>query len=1144
MEGVSRHSWFRSARSPGVPLLALIVLLGVGGFLLTSTMIRRDRDAAAERRARVEAVHAQEVLGRTRAYVAGLADVLAREPVPGQARFARWADATSASVGLNDVLWVERVRSSERRRYERLRGVPITRLTASGRLAPAPAARSYLPATFTSQTRPELRPGVDVTGFPALDDAIRDRARIFAVGASRPGALGRESGFYLLQGASFARGRDSRGYLVAFVPRGWFSTTLGGDPRRIAIREDGQRIEGQLDSVHAGANFEMLGRQWRIDAGPEPPSGLQSMLPWLALAWPFAVAGIALPIGRATTLRRRAQGEVERLFELSLDMIGVLGLDGRFKAVNPAFQRTLGYPLQDMLDRPFSDFVHPDDLDASREAFTAVLGGDELTQFENRYICADGSERWLQWSSRALPEQGVIYSIARDVTERRRIDAELREAHRTAEARGAELQVRAAEQAALRRVATLVAREAAQPELFSAIAEEIGQILGTEEIRMLRYEDDGSGVVVGASARQDAFPLGSRQELEGDTAAARVLRTQRTARIDDYGTASGPLADTARSAGVRAAVGAPIIVEGRLWGAIVAGSTHDEQLPPETESRLGEFTELMATAIANTESRARADRLADEQAALRRVATLVAQAVQPAEIFTAVSDEVGPLFGAHCGVVRFESEGPAIVFVGVGKTLEGLAVGTRWELEDSMASAEVYRSGRPARVDAMDWSSSSGPVAEAGERLGVVSTVASPIVVEGRRWGAVTVASMDKPLPIGTEQRLEPFTGLIATAIANLESREALSQLAEEQSALRRVATLVAQGASPNAVLDAVAAEMERMLGADAVTLSRYESGAEATVVAHRGSDPRRVPPGTRVDHGGENVTTIVRRAGRPARMDHRDRAHGAIAEIGRSIGVRASVGAPIVVDGRLWGVAVATWKGEQSPPADTEKRMAQFSELLDTAIANADSRDQLDASRARLVTEADEARRRVVRDLHDGAQQRLVHTIVTLKLAERALRGSDGEAASLVGEALEQAQRGNAELRELAHGILPASLTYGGLRAGVDAVAARLDLPIEVDVPAQRFPAEIERCAYFIVAESLTNVVKHAEARKALVRAVVNDAVLHVEVRDDGMGGADPDGHGLIGLRDRATALGGRLDIDSRPGGGTVVNATLPLCH
>jgi signal transduction histidine kinase len=259
-------------------------------------------------------------------------------------------------------------------------------------------------------------------------------------------------------------------------------------------------------------------------------------------------------------------------------------------------------------------------------------------------------------------------------------------------------------------------------------------------------------------------------------------------------------------------------------------------------------------------------------------------------------------------------------------------------------------------------------------------------------------------------------------------------------------------------------------------------------------------------------------------------------------LGVRAAVGAPVVVEGRLWGLIVANWKGDESPPADTEERMAQFAGLLDIAIANADSHDQLTASRARLVTEGDEARRRLVRDLHDGAQQRLVHTIVTLKLAQRALRERNGEGESLVDEALEQAEQGNVELRELAHGILPAILTHGGLRGGVGAVVARLDLPVEVDVSAERFSAEVEASAYFIVAESLTNVVKHSRASRAGVRASVADGMLHIEVRDDGIGGADPGGHGLVGIGDRVSALGGRLEVESPAGGGTLVAATLPL--
>jgi signal transduction histidine kinase len=215
---------------------------------------------------------------------------------------------------------------------------------------------------------------------------------------------------------------------------------------------------------------------------------------------------------------------------------------------------------------------------------------------------------------------------------------------------------------------------------------------------------------------------------------------------------------------------------------------------------------------------------------------------------------------------------------------------------------------------------------------------------------------------------------------------------------------------------------------------------------------------------------------------------------------------------------------------------------MLDTAIANAHSRDQLMASRARLLTAGDEARRRVVRDLHDGAQQRMVHTIVTLKLAQRAFRDEDGEAESLVGEALEQAEQANRELRELAHGILPAVLTQGGLRAGVASVVTRLNLPVEVDVPAERLPAQIEASAYFIVAEALTNVVKHSHAGRAEVTASLEDGMLRIDVRDNGAGGADPDGHGLVGMRDRVMTLGGRLEIESPAGGGTLVAATLPL--
>jgi signal transduction histidine kinase len=471
----------------------------------------------------------------------------------------------------------------------------------------------------------------------------------------------------------------------------------------------------------------------------------------------------------------------------------------------------------------------------------------------------------------------------------------------------------------------------------------------------------------------------------------------------------------------------------------------------------------------------------------------------------------------------------------------GFPVGTRLPLDGDGLTAWVIRKGQPRRID--DYSAATDALAEGAREHGIRSAVGCPIVVRGPIWGAMVVASFDaEPVPPETESRLAQFADLVATAIANAEARTEVERLAEEQAALRRVAMLVAEGASPTAVFNAVAAEMERLLDADGVTVSRYEPDGDITLLAHLGSKASRVPPGTRARPEAESVTTTVRRTERPARMEHYEGTQGAIAQLVHTLGVRAAVGVPIVVEGRLWGLVIANWKGEESPPTDTEERMAQFAELLDAAIANADSRDQLTASRARLLAEADEARRRVVRDLHDGAQQRLVHTIVMLKLAQRAVREKDGKAESLVGEALEHAEQGNAELRELAHGILPAVLTRGGLRAALDAVLTRLDLPVQVDVPAERFPAEIEASAYFIVAEALTNVVKHARAGHAKVSASVQDDALHVEVRDDGIGGAEPDGHGLVGIDDRVTALGGRLKIESPAGGGTLVAATLPL--
>jgi signal transduction histidine kinase len=299
---------------------------------------------------------------------------------------------------------------------------------------------------------------------------------------------------------------------------------------------------------------------------------------------------------------------------------------------------------------------------------------------------------------------------------------------------------------------------------------------------------------------------------------------------------------------------------------------------------------------------------------------------------------------------------------------------------------------------------------------------------------------------------------------------------------------------------------------------------------------------GTRFSLERASIAAMVHEASRPVRVDSFAGAHGPIAQEARSLGIRSSVGCPIVVDGRLWGVVAASSKSATPFPPDTESQIAEFTELVATAIANTEARTEVAASRARIVAAADEERRRVVRDLHDGAQQRLVHTTITLKLARRALQNEEEDLPALLIEALDHAEQATAELRELAHGILPAVLTRGGLCVGVDALASRMPVPVENAVSVGRLPAVVEATAYFVIAEALTNVAKHARAKRATVTACVEDSILQVRVLDDGVGGALPDGSGLLGLADRLAVLDGQLRVESPIDGGTFVAANIPL--
>jgi len=534
--------------------------------------------------------------------------------------------------------------------------------------------------------------------------------------------------------------------------------------------------------------------------------------------------------------------------------------------------------------------------------------------------------------------------------------------------------------------------------------------------------------------------------------------------------------------------------------------------------------------------------LAEEQAALRRVATLVARGVQAGELFMAVTEEVQRLLAADMShMLRYEADGTFTIVARAGAPTH-FPVGSRWPLGAKNAlSTIVFETGRPGRVS--NYADATGPLADEVRAGGVRSSVAAPIIVEGRVWGLVGVSSLrEEPQPADTEARLASFTELVATAVANAESRAELARLAEEQAALRRVATLVARGVRQDELFAVVNEEVRRLLPAENAVLGRYEpDGGLVVVSAWYGGKSHAA--GSRWPVSGKNLVTIVFETGRSARMDDFAEASGPLGTGARERGVRSSVAAPIMVEGGVWGVAVADCLGEQPLPEDAEARLAEFTELVATAIANAESRAELTASRARIVAAADETRRRIERDLHDGAQQRLVHTVIVQQLALRALRNGDANVGELMAEALQHAEQANFELSELAHGILPSVLTREGLRAGVRALVSRMSLPVSVDVPVERLPAGVEATAYFVVSEALTNVVKHAQADRAAVVARVDRGVLQIEVCDEGLGGAHlRDSTGLHGLEDRVSALDGHLVVESPPGQGTRVSAELPL--
>jgi GAF domain-containing protein len=688
--------------------------------------------------------------------------------------------------------------------------------------------------------------------------------------------------------------------------------------------------------------------------------------------------------------------------------------------------------------------------------------------------------------------------------------------------------------------------------VYARVVQVLSAVTGATGVHLLLWNDDRQGwlrpvpsggvVPVGGTGHEAAAPMSVlryAQRTREPLVVGDVSRDDRFARDPYFAdvTRCSLLAVPVLSRGTLRAV---LLLENRLLrGAFTAERLDAVKL----------IAGPLAVSLDNTQLYAEFRRIAGEQAALRRVATLVAQGARPEQVFAAVAAEAGRLLVADFAIlVRYDGPREAITIIGTWTSTGAPAptpIGGQLPLGGQNVTTLVYRTGQPARISYDDAiSGASGQVAT--HDWGLRSSVGVPISIEGRLWGVMVVAfTREEVLPADTEARLAGFTELVATAVANAQARGELRGFAEEQAALRRVATLVARAMPPEEVFAAVTGEAGRLLTADVAILTRYDpDGTEIVLGTWAGTGAPPVAVGTRVALGGRDTSSLVFQTSRPARIESYADASGPVADIARELGVRASAGVPISVAGQLWGVMVVAFTHEEPLPADTEARLAGFTELAATAVANAQSQAELAASRARIVAVDDAARRRIQRNLHDGAQQRLVTLSLELQEAQAAVPpGADELAGRLEGAVTEVADVLE-ELKEIARGLHPAVLTDSGLRPALRALARRSGVPVSLEVQVKgRLPEPVEVAAYYAVAEALTNIAKYAGASAAEVEATAGEGVLQVWVRDDGRGGADfARGSGLAGLKDRIEALGGRISLHSPPGAGTTLRIALPL--
>jgi PAS domain S-box-containing protein len=776
-----------------IPAVAVVLGVTLAGFIVARVVAEREARRDSDQRIEVAAAQIHSRVAEATALTESFRRFMVDEGGAGvtNAEFTAAVLSWLGPANLPTVAWAEHVPGADRAAYERRVGHAIVLPDRRGTVSPRRS--TYLPATLISGFSPMNRRGADLGREPGIGEALQRAIFPGGVGAT-PVATQRDGtdGLFLIAPApNLIDGALRPGAVVLFVPEATLRAAASNPAGLRFVAADGAARD-RADANTVREVFLVAGQQFAVVMPVEPVEGTAAILPWIILATGLVLAALAGAIGVIAGRRARAQRDFDRIFNLSADLVTVANFDGYFTRVNPAAEQVLGYTEEELLGRPYLDFVHPQDRERTAAETAAIGNGRRTLTFENRYARKDGSYRVLEWTATSVPEERLMYSMARDVTERRK-------------------------------------------------------------------------------------------------------------------------------------------------------------------------AEVQAT------------RLAQEQAALRRVATLVAEGVTPDEIFSAVSEEVGRLFGSEmAGVARFKPDGRATVVSAASTGLE-VSTETHRELVDSIAT-EVFRTGVSARVEATELQSLLEHV-PGGQQLDLASVVACPIVVEGRLWGTVSVGARES-LPLDSEDRLENFTELIATAIANAETRHELA------------------------------------------------------------------------------------------------------------------------------------------------------------------------ASRKRIVASSDETRRRIERDLHDGTQQRLVSLVLAARAAavsvppEQAdLRADLDRIAAGIVDAAE-------ELQELSRGIHPAIVSKGGLGPALRTLARRSAIPVELDLGTDtRLPEPIEVAVYFVASEAMANTAKHAHATRIDVALATVNSSLVLSIRDDGIGGADlAGGSGLVGLADRVEALGGSVEVRSRPGHGTHITAELPL--